>query len=240
MGIIDLIADMNASDYKIFMDNLIDLDMSQESRDKHKKAFLHSKVLEYDFAIRRKAFEKVMLEKYVSYYRREIDNEKADDLFPILKEERDASDEKFKSNYLFITVNPKPSMLLPEFMNICSKVITKPWINKYLYVLEQRGENDDEIGKGFHFHCLIDKGDFRWSHARREFVSTFRKVCDTQNYHTFNFSMCKESDLNNRQKYMLELKADPDKHLKQEYDKKWRKIYNIPDYYGELFIKKGV
>lgn len=238
MGIIDLIADMNAKDYQMFMENLAENDMSQEAKDEHKKAFLQSKILEYDLAIRREAFKKVMMEKYVSYYRREVESEKADDMFPILKEERAQSDEKFKSDYLFITINPRPSMLWPEFMKICLKVVTKPWIKRYLCVFEQRGDNDDEVGKGFHFHLLLDKGDYRWSHARREFVSTFNKVCDTQSYNCFNFTLCKEADLKNRQNYMLEMKADPEKHLKQEYDKKWRKIYNLPEYYGVLFCER--
>ena len=236
MGIIDLVADTNDKLYGEFVLSLAEQDLTQDEMNIRKENYLKGNVISYDMAIRREAFKRELLDKYRKHYREEIDTGNFDELFPILKTIRDKDDDKFKSNFLFITVNPKPAILLPEFMNICSKVMTKPWINKYLYVLEQRGENDDDTGRGFHFHCLIDKGDYRFSHARREFVSSFRKICDTQNYHTFNFAYCKEIDIKKRQNYMIGEKADPDKHLKQAYDKKWRKIYNIPDYYGDTFI----
>lgn len=230
----ELFFDIQDKYYDEFMKSLDEFDASQEEKQKRKEGYVKGQILSYDMAVRREAFRKSLLAKYKKFFDEEMEN--YEKYFPILKIQREREDERFKSNFLFITINPKPSILLPEFMNICSKVVTKPWINKYMYVLEQRGDNDDDIGRGFHLHLLIDKGDYRFSHARREFVSSFRKVCDIQNYHTFNFAYCKESDINKRQNYMIGLKADPDKHKKQEYDKKWRKIYNIPDYYGVTFI----
>jgi hypothetical protein len=35
--------------------------------------------------------------------------------------------------------------------------MSKKWITNYLYVYEQRGEDEAELGKGFHFHCISEK-----------------------------------------------------------------------------------
>lgn len=241
MGIIDLFQNVNDKNYMALVESLVDMDMTWEAREEQRIAYLKSQVLSYDLEIRRKAFEKVLLEKYTNYYRNEIDNGNADNIFPLLAKERELSDEKFTSKYLFVTINPRESYKdICDFKIVLEKAFTKPWINKFLYVIEQRGssEKDDEIGKGFHMHCLIDKGDYRFSHARREFVSTFRKICDTQNYHTFNFSYCKEADLAKRQNYMIGQKADPLKHQKQVIDKIFRAQWGIKSYYGDLFVEK--
>lgn len=196
------------------------------------KSQMDSKILQ----IKRQAFKDVLTDLYKSYYRDEISKGIYDELIPDLKIIRESKDDKFKSNYLFITINPRPSVNLIEFTNLLAKSVTKSWICKYLYVIEQRSDNEDELGKGFHAHMLIDKGDYRFSHANREFASTFKKVCDIQNFHTFNFALCKESDLSKRQNYMLGRKADIEKHKKQDMDILFRKRYNFSDYYGDKFI----
>lgn len=185
----------------------------------------------------KKALKDVLYMRYKNHFNLIIEKGELDEYLPDLKKMREVSDEKFKSDFIFITINPKPSILLNDFLKVCNKSINKPWIKDYLYVIEQRGEDRDNLGKGFHLHLLINKGDYRFSHARREFVSTFNKYTDTSNISTFNFAMCKDSDLGNRQNYMIGRKKDESKWLKQDMDKIWRKIYNIPDYYGKLFIE---
>ena len=51
---------------------------------------------------------------------------------------------------IFQTINPPPIMSLLDFMNTIKKILTgRKWIDKHLYVLEQRGESMENLGKGF-------------------------------------------------------------------------------------------
>lgn len=53
----------------------------------------------------------------------------------------------------------------------------------------------------------------------------------------------KDQDLPNRIEYITGLKEntekDPNKQLKQQYDKQWRKNHGLLDYYGNLEIIKN-
>lgn len=192
-----------------------------------------------DNDIKCQALKEVLLSRYKAHYNMLLDAGDADDILPIIKELREKEDNNFKSNYVFITVNPRPPYDIEsqkKFINICQKVFNKPWIKKYCAVIEQRGENDDDCGKGFHLHMLLDKGDYRFSHLRREFVSSFNRICDTSNLSCFNISYCKEVDIEKRQNYMIGRKADESKWKKQDMDVIWRKRYGIANYYGETFI----
>lgn len=187
---------------------------------------------------KKEAFKKVVMKYYEDYYRYRIEDGMYNDILPNIKDIIEKKEKKIiKTDYLFVTINPRPTVNIQDFKTVCNKAINKPWILRYLYVIEQRGENDEEVGKGFHAHFLIQKEPNKsFAHAKREFESTFRKFCDTQNYHTFNFACCIENDISKRQNYITGEKADPEKHLKQSFDKKFRTIYDIPSYYGQLFI----
>eukprot|EP00481_Brizalina_sp_1-RS-2013_P003553 TRINITY_DN962_c0_g1_i2.p1 TRINITY_DN962_c0_g1~~TRINITY_DN962_c0_g1_i2.p1 ORF type:complete len:138 (+),score=12.85 TRINITY_DN962_c0_g1_i2:229-642(+) len=89
--------------------------------------------------------------------------------------------------HIFLTINPPPAMNLQDFHNKVNKTISKNWIEGYIYVLEQRGENLEEIGKGFHTHILLKlRGHKRKSEIDREIKNTWKKILDTDNYHILN------------------------------------------------------
>ena len=74
-------------------------------------------------------------------------------------------------------------------------MMTKPWINEYLYVFEQRGEEEGECGKGFHFHAIIKKPTNKsYVHILRELSSSADKVCDSSVSNFFNFSYLRSLD----------------------------------------------
>jgi len=203
-----------------------------------RQVYIDNEVVNLDRKYRRMALKEVLMNKYKSYYTSLIDKGDSCELLPLLKEIQENQNEKFKSQFLFITINPKPTVNLIDFLKVCEKCCIKSWINKYCYVIEQRGETLEELGKGFHMHMLIDKGDYRFSHARREFVSTFNKYCDTSNIGCFNFASVKEEDLRKRQTYITGKKADETKHKKQEMDIPFRERYGIRSYYGEKFAEE--
>ena len=59
--------------------------------------------------------------------------------------------------WYFLTINPAPNINLTDFHKTIEKAVSKVWITTYLYVIEQRGENIEELGKGFHTHIILAK-----------------------------------------------------------------------------------
>lgn len=134
--------------------------------------------------------------------------------------------------HLFITINPPPSYNLKDFLNTIQKTIKKNWIEGYLYVIEQRGENDEEIGKGFHTHILIKLIDHkRRSQIDREIKNTWKNILDVDNYHILNIKYIDDDEQKRKQKYMLSLKSEEVKHLKQKYDIIFRQKNNLQKFY---------
>lgn len=137
------------------------------------------------------------------------------------------------SKYVFITINPNQYITLLDFINKINKMMSKKWITNYLYVYEQRGENLSELGKGFHFHCILEKPKTKsYNHMIRELSNSANSVCDTSNFHFFNIKSISEEECQRKIKYITGRKADDTKHLKQDMDIIFRQNHNILSYYN--------
>jgi len=138
-----------------------------------------------------------------------------------------------KCPYLFLTINPNPHILLGEFVSVITKMMSKTWIQNYLYVYEQRGEDEGECGKGFHFHAIIKKPTNKVpSHITRELASSANKVCDTSCIHFFNLKNISEEEKERKIIYLTGRKADEHKHKKQEMDIPFRQRNNLLSFYN--------
>lgn len=132
--------------------------------------------------------------------------------------------------YYFLTVNPNEKIKLEEFIKIIKKAMAKKWIDYYVYVLEQRGENELELGKGFHTHIIFNKG-IKNNKVVLEMSNTFKKMCDVSNFHFFNLKSIGDEERKRKLEYITGIKADEAKHLKQEMDIIWRKKQKLDKYY---------
>ena len=140
---------------------------------------------------------------------------------------------KKRCKYIFLTINPNPQITLLEFIRCMEKLMSKTWMTQYIYVFEQRGETLEEVGKGFHFHAIIEKPSNKsYQHMVRELSSGANKVCDTSNFHFYNLKNIDENEKERKIKYITDMKADPAKHLKQEMDIIFRKNNNLLSYYN--------
>lgn len=141
-------------------------------------------------------------------------------------------------DYLFVTVNPSSESTFQVFEQLINKATTKKWMTHYVYVIEQRGQTLDELGKGFHLHLILKKPEGKVpSHIVRELASTFKKVCDTSNFHFFNTKWISEEEYRRKLKYLLgqkEFTESDRKDLKQQMDIVWREKMNIKKSYGIL------
>ncbi len=134
--------------------------------------------------------------------------------------------------HLFLTINPPPKMRLNDFINKIYKTLSKNWIEGYLFVIEQRGENIEEIGKGFHTHILIKiLGQKKQSEITREIKNTWKKELDIDNYHILNIKYIDDDEQIRKQNYILGTKTETHKHLKQKHDIIYRNENKLEKYY---------
>jgi len=140
---------------------------------------------------------------------------------------------KENSKYIFITINPSAFITLENFINKINKLMSKKWITNYLYVYEQRGEFIEELGKGFHYHCILEKPKTKcYNHIVRELANSAKDLCDTSNFHFFNVKSISEEECNRKIQYITGRKADTNKHIKQDNDIIWRQQQNIKSFYN--------
>lgn len=159
-----------------------------------------------------------------------INREYYDKKYEYLKKQEEI---KGKTKYIFLTINPNAQVDFKEFMRVINKMMSKNWITNYLYVIEQRGETLDELGKGFHFHGIIEKPSNKaYQHMVRELSSSANRVCDTSNFHFFNLKNISEEEKERKIVYITGSKADEAKHKKQELDIIFRKNNNLLSYYN--------
>lgn len=161
--------------------------------------------------------------KYISeytYYRAKMDIEKND----MLK----------LTDVMFLTYNPKKDIPLKKGLQAVNTFLAKQKIKNYIYVVEQRGLTEEDMGD-YHIHILHTHTYDRASHYKRETQSTFNKTCLVAKWQCLNFQPCySDQDVKKRLNYILGQKQDHDglnKTQKQEIDKLYRKKYFLKDYY---------
>lgn len=207
-----------------------------------KEIFMNNKRHFLDKKFKIEALKKVVMKHYEYYTKSLLEAENAEELLPTLKKIKELKeqenlklDECIKSQYVFITISPVKTVSYLELLKYCSNFCNKKFIKSYLYVLEQRfdGEPNDkykELGQGLHAHLLIDKGDYKPSHLKRDLERIFNNIeCNK------DISYRWERDLLKTQEYIIGDKNDNSKRLKQIQDRIWRQNNNIKPYYGELY-----
>lgn len=197
-----------------------------------------------EIQIQQDAERQVKLSYYRKRYRLMIEQGLVNDkrLMECIKdiEELEKRSGKKDSDLVFITVSPRPDVLFQDFINTVNKLFSKVWLKNYIYVFEQRGDNEDNIGKGFHIHGLLYRDGKKFSDIRREIISTIKKVVDINVYSAYEIKLVKDDDDNVKKimNYMLGDKAEEYKHPKQAMDKVWREKNNILSYYSKGCLQK--
>lgn len=160
-----------------------------------------------------------------------------EDHFSYMSKFREESDVTAVSEYMFITISPPQEISLSQSISYFHKFIKKTNFKEYLYVIEQRGETDLTVGHGHHYHFLVRTSYDRLSHLRRDTHNSFKNIINIDNpsiNSIINFKNCKDiTDVKNRISYMTGVKQDVSKHIRQEYDVKFRKLNNLLPYYDK-------
>lgn len=145
------------------------------------------------------------------------------------------------TDYMYLSVCPPEGTPLEVLHKAIEKYLKKVKILEYLYVIEQRGEVDEEIGQGLHAHILIYHTYTSYSSLKRDYYNTFKNIIDIHHKLTYKWLNIKhnntDQDVRNRIEYMTGVKKDEVKQKKQIYDKIYREKFNLKQSYGNLQIQ---
>lgn len=134
--------------------------------------------------------------------------------------------------WFFITVRPDEKVIdFEEFYDKVMKFTSRNCIAECITSFEQKGTNDEDIGKGFHAHILARGNGRSWrskGECLRDTQSTF-KTCTAPNciqvIPTYEPTKIKQN-------YLIEYKSDDDhKSLTMESDVRWRLKKNLQHIY---------
>lgn len=131
--------------------------------------------------------------------------------------------------YVFIVVNPKPDITLPQIVSRIEKTLKKKWIDSYLYSIEQRSITLKDMGRGIHINFLfeLNKDKSPWQ-CKKEVYNTWKDCVGSVKavYHAFS------NNPTNFINYIQGIKKDKNKKRMVEVDKKWRKSVGLLDFYS--------
>lgn len=145
---------------------------------------------------------------------------------------------KHNNGYMFITINPKPSVQLKDFIKLLKKISKKTCFEKCMYVLEQRGKDSDEIGTGFHAHMLVQRNlQYKPIKLKQNIQNSCKKIVgNIHNDNQLNIQTVGEEFAKDKQQYIIGDKTGDGKDKKQDMDKIWRKEQGIGKYLGKIIF----
>lgn len=139
-------------------------------------------------------------------------------LYDEVKEIKNNSDIK----NLWITVNPQENPeVLQDLQLAIEKLRYKKFVLKLQYSFEQRGETEEDAGKGVHLHMLLQRDlSTRYDNVKRSIHNIFDKLCGNSLH--VCIKPCYDSWVEDKVSYLQGQKWDEDKDDKVKYDKLWR------------------
>lgn len=140
--------------------------------------------------------------------------------------------------YIWLTINPKPKVILEDFLKKLDTFVKRKMFLTYYYVIEQRGATAKTRGNGFHAHLLLKRNVlYPPSKILKNSMNTFKNVCNTKKRELFNFNWCPSEFLGDKIEYMKTGgKTDDGKDKKQLQDINFRLDNKIEPYYTNTEI----
>lgn len=200
--------------------------------------YINNNMCRVENELKANAIKQVLQRKYYNYYAMIIEeDDKCEheiyETLKTLKKVKTIEASIRNSDYVFITLCPRNDDYM-QLAQIVGRFMKFKYVKQYLYVYEQRWDGvsiDKKLGDGLHCHMLVKKDDYKPSHIRRD----LNRICG-ELIVNIDIKLIKSSDIHKTQNYMIGEKADPLKRKKQEQDKIWRQLMNIPDQFGDPFL----
>lgn len=141
-------------------------------------------------------------------------------------------------NYLLITIRPK-EIEVADLLCLAETVCKKKWLKGCLWVLEQKGVKDVDVGLGSHIHILcrqtVASGRNKTVGSMiKEIMGTCTSLKVEIMENCIDIKIIPKKDLGQAKNYLLGQKKDLKKREAQRVDKVWRVKNDLKDSYGEL------
>lgn len=130
--------------------------------------------------------------------------------------------------YLFVTINPKPSVQLNEFKDAVKKLVGRQLFAAFAYAFEQRATAPEEAGKGFHVHILMRRNlNYKPCKIKSNMCNTMKNICDVKDNRVFNVQWIGEEFARDKLQYITGGKTGDGKDQKQNIDVIFRQNENL-------------
>lgn len=145
-------------------------------------------------------------------------------------------------NY-WITVNPPEETTLEEMLKHTNRFINRAIVEEYMYVVEQRGAIESEIGKGKHIHLYFKIKEETYeppSKIIKYLKSSYKKLLNVETKALW-IQPLKQEYVIDKVNYMIDKNIDgqyEDKKEKQQMDKIFRENNNLLNYYTSIDAEK--
>ncbi len=150
---------------------------------------------------------------------------------------RERTAEQSHSNYVFVTISPKPNVTFDKFKTTCIRYAQRKMFKKSWLVFEQRGVTEEELGKGFHAHIECERNvDYKPSQIIRNTKNTFKNQVDLKIPQTLTIQHHGNDYHKDKLEYIQGVKTGVGKDDKQYMDVKFREKENLNvcyKYYAE-------
>lgn len=146
------------------------------------------------------------------------------------------------NGWLFITINPKPSVTFPEFQKKVEKLVNRNMFSSCIFAYEQRGSTPDLAGKGFHVHILAKRNlSYKPFNCKKNTKNTCKSLVGrVEDPRQLNIQVIGDEFAQDKKEYFLgQNKTGEGKQEKQSIDKIWRKSLSLRDFY-EKTLKKAL
>lgn len=150
---------------------------------------------------------------------------------------------KSNNTFIWITINPKDSVSLADFLKFIHKVANKTCFTDYLYVLEQRGtlhsEEITSLGKGMHCHMLVKRNlTYKPCKCHTNIRNSAKRIVgNINNKGQLHLVTIGNDFASDKKDYILgKNKTGEGKDVKQDADIVWRANNNIEPCYGSVNI----
>lgn len=140
-----------------------------------------------------------------------------------------------KKPFYFITISPKPDTDFLDFKSSVEDCINWIFMEEGMLSYEQRGDNEETRGTGFHVHILLSKSNIEPKRLFTRLVDKFKRFCEPQNgsyTHVINVKQKKRDFIQDKIDYITGKKNDDDKPNKVNQDVIWRREQGLEEFYS--------
>ncbi len=134
--------------------------------------------------------------------------------------------------WLWLTVSPNDKVEFLDFKKKIESFANRKMFKEYFYVFEQRSQEKETAGMGFHAHLLLKRNI---SYKQNKIVSnsknSFKNMTKVNDFNIFHFHWCPDEYLDDKMEYMTGAKTGSEKDIKQLIDVIFREKYNLDNYY---------